>query len=299
MDLTRPNLQALFTGFQTAFQSGLSATVGADAWRTVAMVVNSTGAAEDYGWMKDLPGIREWIGPRVIHSLDTADYTIKNKPWELTVGVDRYKIEDDKYGIYNPIIKEIGQSSARFPNKLVFQLLKDGFSTRCWDGQYFFDTDHPVINEDGSMGSVSNMQAGSGAPWFLMDLSRALRPIVFQSRKTFEFTRMDAATDEVVFDRNAYRYGTDGRCNVGYGFWQLAFGSKAPLDKDSYQEARAAMGLFKRDYGDPLETSGTHLVCGPSNEARGLAILKALSAEFGQTNVWAGTAQLVVVPWLG
>ncbi len=299
MDLTRPNLQALFTGFQTAFQNGLSGTAGADAYRTVAMVVNSTHSAETYGWMKDIPSIREWVGPRVIHSLDSADYTIKNKPWELTIGVDRHKIEDDSYGLYTPFIAELGQSGARFPNKLVFELLKDGFSTRCWDGQYFFDTDHPVIDADGSTVSVSNMQTGSGAPWFLMDLSRTIKPIVFQSRKPFDFTRMDADTDEVVFDRNEYRYGTAGRCNVGYGFWQLAFGSKATLDKDSYQAARAAMGLFKRDYGEPLDTRGTHLVCGPSNEGRGLAVLKALNAEFGQTNVWAGTAQLVVVPWLG
>lgn len=299
MDLTRPNLQALFTGFQTAFQGGLRGTAGADAYRTVAMIVNSTRAAENYGWMKDLPGIREWVGPRVIHSLDTADYSIRNRAWELTIGVGRDKIEDDSYGIYTPFISELGQSGARFPNKLVFELLKAGFTTPCWDGQYFFDTDHPVLAADGSTVSVSNMQAGSGAPWFLMDLSRALKPIVFQSRKSFDFTRMDGDTDEVVFDRNEYRYGTAGRCNVGYGFWQLAYGSKAALDKDGYEAARTAMATFTRDGGEPLDTNGTHLVCGPTNEGKARAVLKAVTETGGGSNVWAGSAELVVVPWLG
>ena len=41
------------------------------------------------------------------------------------------------------------QSSSGHPDELIFNLLKNGFTSPCFDGQNFFDTDHPVIGEDG------------------------------------------------------------------------------------------------------------------------------------------------------
>lgn len=298
MLLNSTSLSTLFVGFQTAFQQGLAGVAGADHWKQVSMVVNSTTAEERYGWMKDIPGIREWLGPRVIHNLETADYTIRNKDWELSFGVDRNKIEDDTYGIYSPLFTEMGRQTAEHPNRLVFDLLPAGFSTPCYDGQYFFDTDHPVTQADGSVASVSNVQAGGGNPWFLMDLSRAIKPIVFQQRKPFDFVRMDAATDEAVFDRREYRYGTHGRSNVGFGFWQTAFASKATLDPDNYAAARAAMQAFKRDHGAPLGIVPNALVVGPSNEGKGRQVVENQRKANGEDNEWKGTARLIVCPWL-
>lgn len=48
-----------------------------------------------YAWLGDIPGMREWIGDREVQNLTASDYTIKNKDFELTVGVDRNAIEDD------------------------------------------------------------------------------------------------------------------------------------------------------------------------------------------------------------
>lgn len=306
MQLTPANLGHLFTGFQTAFRAGLGSAPS--QYAMVAMTTNSTTSEETYGWMKDLPGIREWIGPRVVHNISAAAYTIVNKPWELTIGVDRDKIEDDKFGIYAPMFNEIGRQTGEFPNRLVFDQLKAGFTTTCFDGQYFFDTDHPVIlpvlDEDGkptgamAPQSVSNMQAGSGEPWFLMDLSRSLKPIVYQNRRAFDFQRMDAPTNEVVFDRKEYRYGVEGRMNVGFGFWQLAHASKATLNHDNYAAARAAMQAFKRDHGSPLGINPTHLVVGPALEGKGRQIVENQRKANGEDNEWKGTAQLLVVPWL-
>ena len=63
---------------------------------------------------------------------------------------------------------------------------------------------------------------------------------------------MTKPDDEGVFTRAEYRYGTDGRCNVGVGFWQMAFGSKATLDAANFNAAYAAMGAFKDEAGEPL-----------------------------------------------
>ena len=88
--------------------------------------------------------MREWIGDREIQNLTASDYTIKNKDFELTVGVSRNDVEDDKIGLYNPSIQMLGQSAAANPDDLVFALLAGGFSEKCYDGQPFFSDAHKV-----------------------------------------------------------------------------------------------------------------------------------------------------------
>lgn len=53
--------------------------------------------------------------------------------------------------------------------------------------------------------------------------------------------RKDNPPDENVFYKREYIYGSDGRCNVGFGLWQLAYASKQPLTAENYEAARAAM----------------------------------------------------------
>ena len=48
------------------------------------------------------PGMREWIGDREVQNLSGSDYTIKNKSWELTFGIPREAVEDDKIGSTTP-----------------------------------------------------------------------------------------------------------------------------------------------------------------------------------------------------
>lgn len=290
------NLRTLYTGFKAHFQRGLAQAPS--QWQTVAMRVPSSTAKEEYGWLGKVPNVREWVGDRVVHSLQLHDYTIKNKDWELTIGVDRNAINDDQYGVYAPLFEEMGRSTAAHTDQLVFDLLAAGFTTACYDGQYFFDTDHPVLDENGAVTSVANTDGGAGTPWFLMDLSRAVKPIIFQERQAFEFVAKDRPDDDNVFEKKEFRYGTDGRSNVGYGLWQLAWGSKQDLTKANYGAARAALQGMKGDHGRPLGIRPTHLVVPPSLEAKGLEIVNAERDSAGATNVYKGTATLVVVPWL-
>ena len=88
--------------------------------------------------------MREWIGDREVQNLSASDYTIKNKDFELTIGIDRNAIEDDKIGLFNPSIEMLGQSAAMHPDKLVFSLLKKGFNEKCFDGKAFFSSEHMI-----------------------------------------------------------------------------------------------------------------------------------------------------------
>jgi phage major head subunit gpT-like protein len=294
--VNQANLRSLYVGFKANFQGGLDSTV--THYKSVAMTVPSSTKEEDYGWLGKFPKMREWIGDRVVHGITTHGYTVKNKPFELTIGVSREDIADDNIGIYAPLFKGMGESVAAHPDELVFDLLKAGFGTACYDGQYMFDTDHPVLDANGQVTSVANTDGGAGTNWFLMDLSRSIKPVIWQERQKPNFVAKDKDTDDNVFDRKEYVYGVDSRDNVGFGLWQLAWGSKQSLDKTHYKLARESMQGMKGDHGRPLGIRPTHLVVPPSLEEQALELLNAERNSAGATNVYRGTAQLIVCPWL-
>jgi len=291
MILNQANLKSLFLAYKAAFNTGFrEATTW---WQQVATPVPSTTKEEKYGWLGQFPRLREWVGDRQVKNIAAHDYSIRNKKFESTVAVPRDDIEDDTYGIYTPLMQEMGHAAATHPDELVFGLLAAGFNTVCYDGQYFFDTDHPVGD-----GTVSNVQTGTGNPWFLLDTRRPLRPLILQRRRDYAFRAMTNMDDERVFMADEFRYGIDGRLNVGFGFWQQAFGSQAVLDATNYAAAREAMMAFKSDEGRPLGIVPNLLVCGPSNESEAKQILQAEREASGATNIYRNTAELLVVPWL-
>lgn len=291
------NLSLMQKNFNTLFNRALAQAPS--HYRKVAMVVPSSTGEENYGWLSAMPAIREWIGDRVIHNLSVEGFKLRNREFEATVEVRRTVIEDDKYGVYAPMFEKMGADAARHPDKLTLGLLKQGFTETCYDGQYFFDTDHPVGGVGGETPvSVSNMQEGSGPAWFLLDCSQVLKPLVFQNRLSYEMERVDRPNDERVFFSGSYFYGVRARCNAGFGLWQLAFGSKAALNAANYSAARVAMMNFTQDNGEPLGVTPTHLVVPPSLEAAGLQLLNAEQDAAGASNVWSNTAELVVTPYV-
>lgn len=304
-----PDLTTLFTGFKGSFNKGFS---GAQtAYRTIATIVPSNTKEEEYGWLGQFPKMREWIGPRVIHRLAAHHYKIRNRNFEQTISVDRDDIADDTYGFYGPLFEEMGRAAAELPDELVFSLLAAGFETECYDGQYFFDTDHPVgdgVNK--AAASVSNFQGGDGEPWFLLDCSRPIRPMIFQERASLgQLVRKDRDNDDNVFHNKEYVYGSDGRCNVGFGLWQLAYASKEELNAENYEAARRAMSALAGDTGRPLGVKPDTLVCGTNLEGAAMRLLNngtrivIVGEDEAATpvpiqNEWAGTAKPIVTAWL-
>ncbi len=142
MVITSQNLQGMKSGFNALFNKAYTETT--PQYEKVAMVVPSSGADETYGWLGQLPALREWIGEREIHNLTATGYTIKNKDYELTISVGRNDIADDKIGIYSPLFQEMGVSAKMHPDELIFSLFAAGFANICYDGTAFFSSRHPM-----------------------------------------------------------------------------------------------------------------------------------------------------------
>lgn len=295
MEISAGNLNIVFNNFQAAFNTQLANAQ--THYKDVAMIVPSSTAVETYGFLNNLPSVREWLGSRVIHSLGTSKFSIVNRDWEQTIGIDRNDFEDDRVGLFGPVIQDMALSAASHPDELIFGLLGDGFNNTCYDGQSFFSTTH-VVGKGKTQRTVSNcFGSGKCAPWFLLDCSRPIRPLIFQSRRPVQFIqKTDAKMDNVFFD-NKYYYGADARYSAGYGLWQLAFACTDPLTPYNYAAVRAAMMSQRSENGRPLGIKPTHLVSVPGNENAALRILRSQTIE-ATSNEWAGTATPIISQFL-
>lgn len=122
-------------------------------WPMVATRVPSTSDQETYGWLGDVPGMKEFLGDRIFQELRSMNYSVRNKSWEQSVGLDMEVVDDDRHGLYVPTAQRMSQKAARNPDKLLVNLMIAGESSLCYDGQYFFDTDH----SEGDSGTQSNL----------------------------------------------------------------------------------------------------------------------------------------------
>ncbi len=298
MFINTENLRAMQQGFNAAFKMGFGSV--SPTWNKVAMLIPSSTKTENYGWMKDLPGMREWVGQRVIHNLEATDASLTNKTWEHTIGAEVDDISDDRLGIYTPIFQMQGEVVAQHPDQIVWGLLPTGFAVKGFDGQNFFDTDHIGYDANGAETSWSNTGGGSGSPWFLMDLSRAyMKPLIFQERMKAEFVPLNKPTDQGVFMEGKALYGAKARYVAAFGFHQLAFGSKQTLDATTFNAGRLVLETQRRKDGSPLPVMATTLVTGPTNRAAAEALLEMQFLAGGANNPHYKAVELIIDPRLG
>ena len=290
--LNQNTVAGIFRTFSAIFTQAFSDTP--TEWQQLAMRVPSSSREQSYNWLGVFPGLREWLGDRIFKNLLAFNYSITNKDWETSVEVDRNDILDDNMGIYNPLVAEMGRAVAAHPDELIFQTLIPGsFDTVCYDGQFMVDTDHPV-----GSGVQSNDGGGSGIAWYLLDLSRAMKPFIFQARQEPNFITKVSPSDESVFIRKMYQYGADRRDNAGYGLWQLLFGSKVTLNSANFKIARNAMMAFTDDAGKPLGVKPTHILVPPTLKEEAKKILVPNAEAQATATPWLGEVEIIESRWI-
>lgn len=131
---------ATLRGLTAKFDIGVDSA--APFYGDLCTTVQSAGSDEQYGWLGSMPGIREWLGDRVFKSLRAGNFTLANKEWESSLAIEKKDIADDRLGMYGPVLEQLGQEAAQHPDELLLAAIENGEATVCFDGQYFFDTDH-------------------------------------------------------------------------------------------------------------------------------------------------------------
>ena len=305
-------LDALQVAFNTAFKDGLN--LANSDWPKVASEIKSTGNTNLYGWLNNIPSMREWIGERRLNVLKTSGYSLVNRLFESSIGVARTDIEDDSVGMYSGLFSELGRVSNEHIDREVFDLLKQGqsgtrvdadgntVSNLCFDGQPFFDADHPIYGVQGEsetvLGTQSNLIEGGATAWYLLDCSRpSLKPFIYQNRLDAKLTSMNTEGDEATFMRDEYRHGVRARRAFGYSLPQLAVKSTEPLTAESFERARVRMAGMKTDNERLLGVRATLLVVPPALGAKARLIVKADTID-GTSNTNKDVVDILETIWV-
>jgi phage major head subunit gpT-like protein len=289
MIINEANLEKLRSGFSTRFNAGLKRAD--DAHVAITEKVPSTARIETYGFLGDMPVMRRWIGEKRIKSLGEKSYVLANEDFEVTIGIHKNKIKDDNLGLYGAQVQGWGTNAKNLPDQLVFEALGAGHTRPCFDGQNFFDTNHPV-GDDGAVAS-NKSAAGASQPWFLIDASQPMNPILYQEREAPHFHMVTDMTDSHVFKTGEYLMGAEARGAAGYTYWQMAYRSTLPLNDVNYKAARDAMMALKDDVGEPLGIQPTHIVVGVSTRQQAKDLFEKANLAGGESNVLNGEVAIL------
>lgn len=134
------------------YYEALAAQNGIGWIDAVSNYFGSDQASETYPWLGMPPALREWIGGRNAKGFSTKAVEIKNKHFEATIEIDLKDLRRDKTGQIKARLAEFAQRGQSHFASLLSTLIINGPSTVCYDGQYFFDTDH----SEGSSGTLDN-----------------------------------------------------------------------------------------------------------------------------------------------
>lgn len=301
MLITQANLDQLRVTFEARFQEGYTAANLALA--PLYFDVPSSTRSNRYGWIAQQLSLRQWIGPRIAQNLSEHEYTLVNVPYEGTVEVDKFDIEDDNLGLYTGVqMPQLGEAVKKHPEILAADLLVA--NPLAFDALSFFNTAHLTFAPTGSTATYSNDYAlalnatnlntiianatqipgedgrplgvrythivvppvlefpakqilksatyasliageGSGAVridnqmegildiivapylsaanvYYLVDLSKAVKPLIHQTRSAPLFVSRDNVQDPKVFDLRKFTYGVELRDSMGVSLPFLA-----------------------------------------------------------------------------
>ncbi len=114
-----------------------------DAWvQQLSMRVESDKDSEKYVWLGTAPMLREWVGGRQPKTLREINFSVPNKEFEATLEIPLDWIRRDKTGLIMMRVNQLIESARNHDAELLSTLVNAADSALCYDGQYFFDTDH-------------------------------------------------------------------------------------------------------------------------------------------------------------
>jgi phage major head subunit gpT-like protein len=253
MDINQSNLDILFRGFRLDYQSAYDQT---PTWYQDLATTIPSGETRSvtYGWMDRIPILRKWLGNRVINAAITHSREVFNEPYEDTIALDKFDVEDDRFGIFSYAVKGLGEAGKKWPDVQLAAFMRSRASTENgFDGVPMFSTAHPLLGGDVASSSQAGGLGGvTGVP----------------------------ATQSNLLLNTALTF-------------------------DNYVAARAQMRSLRGADGQPLAVNPNVLAVAPNLEGIGKLILESdfMSNINGnttapQSNVWKGSAELLVIPEL-
>lgn len=115
-------------------------------------IINSDQDSEDYGWLGQVPQMSEKRGDKKFSQLRETGWNVKNVEYQGGIAIPKKHVLYDKTGQVRIRVNDLVDRSLAHWVSLIAPLIINGESSVCYDGQFYFDTDH----SEGDSGSQSN-----------------------------------------------------------------------------------------------------------------------------------------------
>lgn len=115
-------------------------------------LIRSDQDSEDYAWIGMTPQMQEKRGEKRFQQLRTTEWEVKNVEYQTGLAIPKKHILYDKTDQVRVRVNELADRTQAHWASLIAPLIVNGESATCYDGQFFFDTDH----SEGDSGSQSN-----------------------------------------------------------------------------------------------------------------------------------------------
>ena len=294
MSVIKPErIKQLETDIKMNFQVGQDSKKVDTSHMRFTMVVPSNSASNNYQWLGEMVDVKEWVGPRKLGNVQMHVYELPNKSWENSFDVTEEEMQDNQLAGKYLNAQALGQKIMSHPAVITFEALAKGHLSPCYDGQNFFDTEHPkyAVNDGtGAVTKVSNMDVGDdpeALAWFLLDTTGIVQPFVFQPRTAVRFmTNGRTDESEAFFMEKKIKFGADYRGNAGYGLWYKAYRSTQPLTAENIKKAYIAMTGFEANGGTNLEVTPDLLVVPSLMKFDAAKILKSKLIEGSDNDLY-------------
>jgi phage major head subunit gpT-like protein len=149
--------------FKTAFNKAFE-MVEADPIMPFVLEMKHEGEKISQKWGNASPGMKPWLGEAQFSRLSAYDYEYTDELWQDGFEVSLTDIEDDRLNVYRSQLDSLASEAANFRPQKLQELLSAGFTSTCYDGQNFFDTDHADASETAQSNKVTTVLA-EGSLW--------------------------------------------------------------------------------------------------------------------------------------
>jgi phage major head subunit gpT-like protein len=308
MDINNENMRDLHRTILGAFRDALSAPSVVE-YTAISNQFGSSSTDNLYPFLNDTDGMREWFGDALFEQLKSGRYSITNRKFQKGLTAERDQILDDQGGLA-PLLASHTRIQANacmsHPDELVIgETLAGGETLLCFDGQPFFDNSHPNQNDDG--GVQDNLIEGASTPWYLFDLSKALKPLVYQLREPLQIAGLTDMSSDSVFHTHTFKWNMWIRDAAGFGPWWTAVKSKEALTEASFRTARTRLQGFHLGVKDRLvgvekyrsaRSRATHIMVPLSMEETARKLFGQERLASGETNDIRNAVQILVSNYL-
>lgn len=162
MAITPANFQVFVTNVNTMIGAVYNEDYVESVYSKICTPYSCSTSQMTFGWTGLLPKMRAWYGARHVNQAAPQTYTVEMIPYENTLSIDRFNLDDDQMGIYYRQLPDLARQARRQPDYEVRDLIEasgvQGTTVRQsgLDGLSFWSTSHPVDLYDATKGTYIN-----------------------------------------------------------------------------------------------------------------------------------------------